>query len=189
MGVRERDHMRRWSLPLLLAVLLAAPGCVTVHPAPAPGPATTASPGTATADHKQPGTSRPGQRAAEPAALPLSPLPGTHPGPAQRAPGPAHEAPAAGTGQRSPTAPRRARQQHPRPHRASTPKAPTVHPNVRTRPKATRPTKAGARTPAPHRPGRPAPGVRAGDMAALCRSAHGVNSPSITALCRDTYGR
>ncbi|MFF3216960.1 hypothetical protein ACFYYB_40850 [Streptomyces sp. NPDC002886] len=49
--------------------------------------------------------------------------------------------------------------------------------------------KADARTPAPRRSGHPAPGVRAGDMAALCRSAHGVNSPSITALCQDAYGR
>ncbi|MGW7139337.1 hypothetical protein [Streptomyces xanthophaeus] len=64
--------MRRWSLPLLLAALLAAPGCVTIHPAPSP--AAKASPAAAAADHK--GLARPGQRAAEPAALPLSPLPG-----------------------------------------------------------------------------------------------------------------
>ncbi|MEU3909360.1 hypothetical protein AB0F20_37125 [Streptomyces goshikiensis] len=35
--------MRRWPLPLLLAALLAAPGCVTVHPAPNQ-PATASAP-------------------------------------------------------------------------------------------------------------------------------------------------
>ncbi|WP_143202933.1 hypothetical protein [Streptomyces sp. CB02261] len=52
-------------------------------------------------------------------------------------------------------------------------------------------TKPGARTrtPAPRRPGHPTPGVRAGDMAALCRSAHGLDSPTLTALCRHAYGR
>ncbi|MER5757830.1 hypothetical protein [Streptomyces sp. NPDC002082] len=180
--------MRRWSLPLLLAALLAAPGCVTVHPAP--GPAVKASPATAAADHKHPAPTRPEQYAAEPAALPLSPLPGTHPSglradPAQRAPGPAHPAPAAATERRSPSTPHRARQQPPRPHRATTPKT-GAHPTVRSRPKITGPAKAGSRTPAARRPGQPAPGVRAGDMAALCRSAHGVNSPTITALCRDS---
>ncbi|WP_407841354.1 hypothetical protein ACE1OC_40990 [Streptomyces sp. DSM 116496] len=182
--------MRRWSLPLLLVTLLAGPGWVTVHPAP--GSASKASP-TVVADQKHPGPGLPEQRAAAPAALPLSPLPGTHSSglradPAQRVPGPAHEAPAAAADRRSPSTPRPARQQPPRPHRATTPKT-GAHPTARSKRESTGSAKAGGRTPAPRRTGRPAPGVRAGDMAALCRSAHGVNSPAITALCQDTYGR
>ncbi|MFF1344230.1 hypothetical protein ACFVYT_41630, partial [Streptomyces sp. NPDC058290] len=57
--------MRRWSLPLLLAVLLTAPGCVTVDPAPLSPPPGIRAP--AAADHKHP---------ADP--LPARPGPGRH---------------------------------------------------------------------------------------------------------------
>lgn len=63
--------MRRWSLPLLLAALLTAPGCVTVDPAPLSPPGTRAP---AAADHKHPAGPLPA-RSAPGAALPLAPLP------------------------------------------------------------------------------------------------------------------
>ncbi|WP_369780718.1 hypothetical protein [Streptomyces sp. R33] len=44
--------MRGWSLPLLLAALLAASGCVTIHPTPT-RPAKV-SPAAGAAGHKQP---------------------------------------------------------------------------------------------------------------------------------------
>ncbi|MFD9302158.1 hypothetical protein ACFWCB_05565 [Streptomyces sp. NPDC060048] len=96
------------------------------------------------ADHKHPGPARPDQRAADPAALPLSPLPGTHPtaephtDPAQRAPSPAQVAPAAAADRQSAGAPYRAHQK-PTPPRRATPRKPAAHPTTRTKPR----TKAG----------------------------------------------
>ncbi|MGW6710014.1 hypothetical protein ACWGDE_34700 [Streptomyces sp. NPDC054956] len=153
------------------------------HRHPVPGPAAKAS-AAAVADHKHPGPGRPEQRAAEPAGLPLSPLPGTRTDLAPTAPGPAQDAPAAAADRQNAGTPRRTHKV-PAPPRRATPRKPAAHPTVRAK---TRPTaKAGVRTPAPRRPGYPVPGVRGGDMAALCRSAHGVTSPAITALCQHTY--
>ncbi|KJK44082.1 hypothetical protein [Streptomyces sp. NRRL F-4428] len=84
--------MLRRTLPLLLAALLAASGCVHIHPTPTP-PAQTSP--AAEPDDKPPTPVRPH---AEP-ALPLSQPPETPPAPAdttpkaQRAPAPAHPAP------------------------------------------------------------------------------------------------
>ncbi|TDU80607.1 hypothetical protein EDD91_7491 [Streptomyces sp. KS 21] len=93
-GVRLRHgtECAAGSLPLLLAALLAASGCVTVHPAPArPGGASSAA---VPADHKPPGAPLPVQSGTGP-ALPLSRLPDSPPAPpagaateAGRAPGP-----------------------------------------------------------------------------------------------------
>ncbi len=172
--------MRRWSLPLLLTALLVASGCVTVHPTP--GPAATASPATVATDHKHP--ARSGQRAAEP-ALPLSPLPGAQPSAEPRTE-PAPHAPSAAQSRQSAAIPRRHRPA--RPHQATAPHRPAPPKRAaKARTTGTAKAKPAARTPAPRRPGRPAPGVRAGDMAALCRSVHGVTSPTITALCHQTY--
>lgn len=170
--------MRRWSLPLLLAALLAASGCVTVHP----GPAAKASPATAATDHKH--HARPGQRVTEP-ALPLSPLPGAQPSAEPRTE-PARHTPATTPSRRTAAIPRRTHPRPTRPHQATAPhRAAPPKRAAKARTTGTAKAKPAARTPAP-RAARPAPGVRAGDMAALCRSAHGVTSPTIAALCHQT---
>ncbi|MGO4460579.1 hypothetical protein AB4039_25350 [Streptomyces sp. M-16] len=70
--------MRRLSLPLLLAALLAASGCVTVHPTPTrPAGAWSAE---VPADPKQPAELRPARSDTGP-ALPLSPCPSPRPPP------------------------------------------------------------------------------------------------------------
>ncbi|MEU6757141.1 hypothetical protein [Streptomyces sp. NPDC046685] len=189
--------MRRWSLPLLLAALLAASGCVTVDPSP-PRPAGARS-APVPADHEHPAVPRPA-RLGPGTALPLSRLPEAPPAtpaPAngasepEPAPGPGRATAAgreaSGEGRKAGPAPRR--QDGPRrvsPRRATAPKAPArraAKPQQKKRPHA--------RTPAPHRPARPAPGTGGGarDMAQLCRAAHGVTSPAVAALCQQTYGR
>ncbi|WP_445270423.1 hypothetical protein [Streptomyces sp. DSM 41634] len=173
--------MRRWSLPLLLAVLLAAPGCVTVHPA---APIAPAGPRAPAADHKHPSGPLPGPTGV---ALPLSPLPELpEPAPAAPAsptpvqdhgPGP-HRAAAADRASNG-----EARHAVPTPRRATAPKR---APRPAGRPKAK--VKARPNLPAPpHRPARPAPGTGAGDMRQLCRAAHGVTSPAVASLCHLTY--
>ncbi|MCC0097621.1 hypothetical protein K7B10_23115 [Streptomyces flavotricini] len=161
--------MRRWSLPLLLAALLTAPGCVTVHPAPA-RPAKVTAP----ADHKQPASPRPARPDTGP-GLPLSRLPEPPTTPEHdRAPAPARRAPtrkASDETRHARTAPR---------HRAAPPKH-------AAKPKPRKAKARPSRTPAP--PGRPATGAGTADMTALCRAAHGVTSTPITALCHQTYGR
>ncbi|MFD6891751.1 hypothetical protein [Streptomyces sp. NPDC059957] len=178
--------MRRWSLPLLLTALLTTPGCVTIHPAPAPPVGIRA---TAPADHKPPADPRAVRTGT---ALPLSPLPEPAPpapaGPAPRqehAPGPGRPAAEDRTSSRQSTAtPRRTHQGPTRPRRVAAPHRATPRkPSAKARTTGTAKAKPGARTPAPRRPGHTSPGVRAGDMAALCNSPHGMNSPAITELC------
>ncbi|MGW7328355.1 hypothetical protein ACWGIU_07020 [Streptomyces sp. NPDC054840] len=178
--------MRRWPLPLLLA----APGCVTIHPAPAP-PA--GIPATAPADDKHPSVS-PAVRNGT--ALPLSPLPEPAPpapaGPApeqEHAPGPGHPAAKdrSSTRETRSTTPEHRRTARPAPappRRATAPKR-AMPPAAK--PKARPKTKARPKAPVPHRPVRPAPATGAGDMRELCRAAHGVTSPAITSLCQQTY--
>ncbi|OEJ30047.1 hypothetical protein [Streptomyces subrutilus] len=180
--------MRRWSLPLLLVALLAASGCVTVHPAPT-RPAG-ASPAAVSEDHKHPVAPRP-ERPDTGAALPLSPMPGPAAAPpadaapeAGRAPAPARPASSAreaGETQPARRAPDRRAEGPVRPRRTTPAMRPAAKPKPR---KVKRPT----RTPAPHRPVR-APGAGTADMAELCRAAHGVTSPAVAALCHQTYGR
>ncbi|MFI5828344.1 hypothetical protein ACIA6C_13885 [Streptomyces sp. NPDC051578] len=172
--------MRRSSLPLLLAALLAASGCVTVHRAPTPA-AHVHSPAAALADPEPADESRPGRLGAA-AALPLSPLPETTPGtPAEPAepdlpPGsaarPVTSVRETGAGRDPGSAPRR-----------------TVIPERAPRPGLTAKRRPSTRTPAPHRPARPATGAgaRAGEMARLCQAARGVTSPAVAALCQQTW--
>ncbi|MFF2793147.1 hypothetical protein ACFVT6_41475 [Streptomyces sp. NPDC058049] len=180
--------MRRWSLPLILTALLAASGCVTVHPSPT-RPAG-ASPAAVSEDHKHPVAPRPA-RPDTGAALPLSPMPesaaappaGAVPG-AGRAPAPARPAPAAreapGETQAARRAPDRRAEGPVRPRR-TTPPRPAVRPAAKPKP---RKAEGPSRTPAPHRPG-----AGTADMTELCRAAHGVTSPAVAALCHQTYGR
>ncbi|MFJ3728689.1 hypothetical protein ACIPYQ_39820 [Streptomyces sp. NPDC090045] len=184
--------MRRWSLPLLLVALLAAPGCVTVHPAPA-RPAG-ASAVTVPEDHKHPVDPRRARPDTE-AALPLSPMPesaapsaGAVPE-AGRVPAPARPAPAAREAaaetQPARRAPERRAEGPVRPRRTPPLQRPAVRPAAKPKP---RKAKGPSRTPAPHRPVR-APGAGPADMTELCRAAHGVTSPAVAALCHQTYGR
>ncbi|WP_327267188.1 hypothetical protein OG444_40425 (plasmid) [Streptomyces sp. NBC_01232] len=184
--------MRRWSLPLLLVALLAAPGCVTVHPAPT-RPAG-ASLVTVPEDHKHPVDPQPA-RPDTGAALPLSPLPESAAAPstgavpeAGRTPAPARPAPAASEASAETQPARRApdrRAEGPVRPRRMPPPRPAVRPAAKPKP---RKAKGPSRTPAPHRPVR-APGAGAADMTELCRAAHGVTSPAVAALCHQTYGR
>ncbi|MEU9087673.1 hypothetical protein [Streptomyces sp. NPDC048357] len=181
--------MRRWSLPLLLAALLAASGCVTVHPVPT-RPAG-ASPVAVAEDHKHPVDPRPA-RPDTGAALPLSPMPESAVPPAGsvpeagRAPAPARPAPAAREASGETQAARRApdrRAEGPVRPRRTTPPRPAVRPAAKPKP---RKVKRPNRTPAPHRPV-PASGAGTADMTELCRAAHGVTSPAVAALCHQTY--
>ncbi|MFI1453968.1 hypothetical protein [Streptomyces roseus] len=164
--------MRRWPLPLLLAALLTAPGCVTVHPAPTP-PARV-SPATTSADHKQPAGPRPAQPDTRP-GLPLSRLPEPPTTPEHdRAPTPARRMPTRGASDET-------RHARPAPRRRTAPTKYAAKPQ---------PRKAKARPPhTPAYPGRPATGAGTADMTALCRATHGVTSTAIAALCHQTYGR
>ncbi|WP_158071242.1 hypothetical protein [Streptomyces sp. CB00455] len=185
--------MRRWSLPLLLAALLAASGCVTVHPTSLPPAGARAA---VAADHKIPAASRPLRPGTE-VALPLSPLPAsssTAPAgqaPEQdRAPGPHKpaEADRENTGRARHTGPALRPTAGPgtaRPRGATAVKR-TTHPTARPKAKA----KARPKTPAPHRRARPTGPWHMKDMKdmkELCRVADGVTSPAITSLCHQTY--
>ncbi|MFI6150895.1 hypothetical protein [Streptomyces sp. NPDC051109] len=161
--------MRRWPLPLLLAALLAASGCVTVHPAPHPArqslPRHPGGPQAAAAPRPDTG---PG--------LPLSglPKPSTAPEDDHR-PAPGGRAPAA----------REASDENR--HARHAPQRKAAPPRHAVKPKPTKAKAQPSRTPA--HPARPATGAGTDDMAALCRAAHDVTSTAITALCHQTYGR
>ncbi len=103
--------MRRWSLPLLLAALLAAPGCVTIHPAPAPPVSSRA---TAPGRPQAPG--RPSRRTARDSAAALPP-------PRTRTPRPRRPRTRAGACAQPRPPRRQGPQQHPRDprHRAPAP--------------------------------------------------------------------
>ncbi|UUY46306.1 hypothetical protein NRK68_03165 [Streptomyces yangpuensis] len=171
----------RRALPLTLAALVMASGCVTVHPSPVPD-APRAAPGAAPATAgdrglppeptaaARPLVRLPPSEAAEPAAVPDA-----------RAPVPA-SVPAAGPVSGPASAPRRpraaAREPQRPPRRAKHPRAwkPVEPARPAPRKKARRQSAAPVRS-------RPAP-VRSYDMAPLCRAAEGTVSPAIVALCR-----
>ncbi|MER7732863.1 hypothetical protein ABTX80_18445 [Streptomyces erythrochromogenes] len=159
-------------LPLTLAALVMASGCVTVHPAPARAPD---APQPDTAGHRgmDHGVRRepthaagplvllPSATAAEPASDPGEPAP-----PPASAPHP------------PPAAPERPAPQVRRPRGAEPPRAskPVKAAGPKARAKARRQPAAPAKS-------RPAPG-RSYDMAPLCEAAKGTVSPAIVALCR-----
>ncbi|MET9468023.1 hypothetical protein ABZY44_25130 [Streptomyces sp. NPDC006544] len=183
--------MRRWTLPLLLAALLTAPGCVTIHPTPLPHPDTRAP---AAADHKHPAGPLPA-RPVTGTALPLSPLPAPAPAaPAGAAPAQDHgpgptAADHASTGQARHTLPTPRRTAGPGPVRPNRAIAPKRAPRPAGKPKAKAKARPNHSAQTPHRPARPAPGTGAGsgDMRELCRAAHGITSPAIASLCHQTY--
>ncbi|MER6251994.1 hypothetical protein ABT224_11570 [Streptomyces sp. NPDC001584] len=168
----------RLALPLTLAALVTATGCVTVHPAAPPDAPRQARGAAARTQDRQP----------TPLALPLGPLPAS-PEPASPVPPAPPEPPApleppaprvvpeAGPAQapvpaaaERPRRPRRADARPPRPRR----------PAEQAKPAA--PAKPRKRPPAVAKP-RPAP-QGSYDMASLCEAAKGTVHPSIVALCQ-----
>lgn len=180
--VRHSDRMRRRTLPLLLAALLTASGCVTVS-----GPG---------AGDAKPSAARPTGPGAPPAAWPLTALPASS-GPAPAAPaaaGPEKTAPDAG-GQRpeplrgTDSDASRPAAEHRAGHRPRANPVPEAKPRPKARPKAEPKRRApGSKPPAPQRGG-PAHAPGRVDMSELCRSSQGVTSPAITQLCNGTYAR
>ncbi|MFJ9080462.1 hypothetical protein ACIRO3_35290 [Streptomyces sp. NPDC102278] len=177
--------MKRRTLPLLLAVLLATPGCVSVTPVDNKSPL----------DRTKLSVPAPAREAGE--ALPLTPLPTSRP------PAPAVVV----VPEDSPSAPR-TRRQEPRTAKAdgsgsgvltvrkperlpvkakrSNPKGHA--PKPKPKPKA-KPRSVGSSKPVVPQRSRPcaAPGAGRVSMAELCRSSHGVTSPATTQLCHSTY--
>ncbi|MFJ8011384.1 hypothetical protein [Streptomyces sp. NPDC096339] len=170
--------MRRRTLPLLLATLLAASGCVTVS-GPGVGddkpPAARTSPGT------------------PPAAWPLTRLPASSdPAPVPAVAGPEKTTPDAG-GQRpeprrGPDAGRPAAERRSE-HRPRAESVPKPKPRPKGKPKAEPKRRAPGAKPAAPRRGGPASAPGHIDMAELCRSSQGITSPAITQLCNGTYAR
>ncbi|WP_030758473.1 MULTISPECIES: hypothetical protein [unclassified Streptomyces] len=162
----------RRALPLTLATLVLATGCVTVRPvAPQYAPRTASA-----ADRTQ-------ARQPAPLTLPLSPLP-TSAAPASPATptSPASDVrsgpPAVRESERAPV--RAAAERPHRPRRAEAKPPRPRRPAGRTQPAA--PAKPRKRPPTVAKP-RPAP-QRSYDMSALCEAAEGIVHPSIVALCR-----
>ncbi|MFE6906392.1 hypothetical protein [Streptomyces erythrochromogenes] len=158
-------------LPLTLAALVMASGCVTVHPAPARTP-DAPQPDTAGHRGRDHGVRREPTRAAGPLVrLPSASAaePASEPGVPASLPASAPRPPAAAERPAPPV--RRLRGAEPprisKPVKAAGPKA---------RAKARRQPAAPAKS-------RPAPG-RSYDMAPLCEAAKGTVSPAIVALCR-----
>lgn len=157
----------RRALPLTLAALVMASGCVTVHPAPVPAP-----------DPPQPAPAgnRGLQRESTVAAGPLVRLPSA--GAAEPAPEPDEPVSVpASAPQRPAAAEQPARPVRP-PRRAEPPR--TAKP---VKPAKPAPRAKARRQPAAPAKSRPAPG-RSYDMAPLCEAAKGTVSPAIVALCR-----
>ncbi|KOU43311.1 hypothetical protein ADK53_05615 [Streptomyces sp. WM6373] len=169
--VRQAGRMQlRRALPLTLAAIVMASGCVTVRPAPAP-------------EAPQPAPAPAGKAGRQPreptaAARPLVRLPAV--GAAEAAPETTGPVPvpaseprraAGGMAPHRPALP-------PRRARAKTPRAaqPAKRAEPAPRAKARRQSAAAAKS-------RPAPG-RSYDMAPLCEAAKGTVSPAIVALCR-----
>lgn len=185
-GVRDSDHVNRRTLPLLLAVLLATAGCVSVAPA----------------DNKPPRT-RPTVSVPAPAsgrvaeeALPLTPLPVSRPPapvvvaePENGTPASApRQAPRTAKTDRSSGPKERTRTVRQRPERLPVKAKRSTPQRQATKPKA-KPHRSGPSKPvAPQRSratAAPVPGHVS--MAELCRSSHGVTSPTISQLCHGTY--
>ncbi|KOU15240.1 hypothetical protein ADK49_21335 [Streptomyces sp. WM6349] len=159
--VRQAGPMQlRRALPLTLAALVMASGCVTVRPAPAPAPAGKAGQPREPTSAARPLVRLPTVGAAEAAPDPTGPVP--VPASAPR--------PAAGGAQ----PPRPA----PGPRRAKTPRAAKPAKQAKAAPRA-----KARRQPAVPSKSRPAPG-RSYDMGPLCEAAKGTVSPAIVALCR-----
>ncbi|WP_328924175.1 hypothetical protein OG429_05675 [Streptomyces sp. NBC_00190] len=159
----------RRALPLTLAALTMATGCVTVHPA-APPDAARLTPAASLTEPRQPAVP----------ALPLGHLPTaeeTAPqSPEAREPAPADPVPAAAPEpQHRAAEPTRRYRPHrpPAPYKPVTPVKP-ARPAPPARPRTFPPAKAKSR---------PAP-PRTYDMTPLCEAARGTVSPSIVALCR-----
>uniref|UniRef100_A0AAU2JIE3 Lipoprotein n=1 Tax=Streptomyces sp. NBC_00049 TaxID=2903617 RepID=A0AAU2JIE3_9ACTN len=149
----------RRALPLTLAALALATGCVTVQPAARPDVHVPRPESPQPTTVALPLGSLPG--AAEPMAVPSAP------------PVPPVEAPAPAVAPAGPPAPPRPRRPY-RPHRVK-PAKPAARPAAPAKPRK-------HREPAPAKP-RPAP-RHPYDMAQLCEAARGTVSPSIVALCR-----
>lgn len=166
----------RRALPLTLAALVLATGCVTVRPAVPPGE-----------PRPLPGPARPEPARPEPVALPLGRLPSlaesapaapaaAPPAPGARTvPGSAADAPGSRPAARPSARPGAAAAEPRRPRRVKAGKP------IRRTPAAA-PARARKQAPAKAR-SRPAP-RRTYDMAPLCEAARGTVSPSIVALCR-----
>lgn len=186
-GVRHSGRMRRRTLPLLIAVLLASSGCVSVAPAddkPPRTPAGIAVPTSAPAL----ATDRPVQERALPlSALPSQPVPASVAAPAAVAAATAEEKPAARPRKVSRPVQQRNRLQ-PRVgvERKKTSSAKPKRPRSAAGVPQAKPRAKKVRPPVPPMPRRSQPGrVPPGklDMAELCRASHGVTSPAITQLC------
>ncbi|AQT71030.1 hypothetical protein B1K54_04325 [Streptomyces sp. fd1-xmd] len=172
-AVRQGGRMQlHRALPLTLAALVMASGCVTVHPAPVPAP-----------EPPQPAPAADRGLPREPAAVagPLVRLPSvpsvpsgqTAPAPDEPvfAPASAPHRPAAAAAD-LPARPVRA------PRRAEAPRTVRTVKPAKPAPRA----KARRQPAAPAKP-RPVPG-RSYDMGPLCEAAKGTVSPAIVALCR-----
>ncbi|WKD36349.1 hypothetical protein [Streptomyces xanthophaeus] len=165
----------RLALPLTLAALVTATGCVTVRPAAPPDAQRQAHGAAARTQDRQP----------TPLALPLSPLPASPepaspvPPPPPAPPGPPSPrmVPEAGpapvpvqAAAERPRRPRRADAKPPRPRRPAERAKPAAPAKPRKRP----PTVADKPRPEPQ---------GSYDMASLCEAAKGTVHPSIVALC------
>ncbi|MET9689849.1 hypothetical protein ABZY81_15420 [Streptomyces sp. NPDC006514] len=166
----------RLALPLPLAALVLATGCLTVRPAALPDAPRAAEPATARAQDRQPTPLAlplgplPTSPEASPPAPPAPPAPSAPPAPRvvlEAGPPPA-PAPAPAAAER-PHRPRRVDQKPPRPRRP----AKQVKTAAPAKPRKRPPTVAEPR-PAPQHPY---------DMASLCEAAKGTVHPSIVALC------
>ncbi|MFJ9547196.1 hypothetical protein [Streptomyces erythrochromogenes] len=161
----------RRALPLTLAALVMASGCVTVHPAPVPA---------TDAPQPAPAGNRGLQREPAVAAGPLVPLPAA--GAAEPAPEPDEPVSVPASAPHRQAASAAAAEQPARPvrppRRAGPPRTAKPAKPAQSAPRA----KARRQPAAPAKP-RPAPG-RSYDMGPLCEAAKGTVSPAIVALCR-----
>lgn len=172
----------RRALPLTLAALVMATGCVTVHPAAPPD-----------APHWAPAAARALPRQPTVPAWPLGPLPTAEPAsptppdpspPEPARPEPARPEPAPPEPDPVPapvSVPRRPATTADQPHQPHRPRRAKPASPAKPAKRAT-PAKPRKRRPAPAKP-RPAP-QRTFDMTPLCEAARGTVSPSIVALCR-----
>ncbi|WP_327257263.1 hypothetical protein [Streptomyces sp. NBC_01244] len=177
--------MNRRTLPLLLAVLLATAGCVSVAPVDNKPPQ----------DRTKASVPAPAAQRETGGALPLTPLPDSRPPapavviapeenpsavPPRREQPRTTKADGSGTGARTVRQRVKAKQ--------SSPQRPASKAKVKAKVKA-KPRKVRTSKPAVPQRSRPAavPAPGRVSMAELCRSSHGVTSPAITQLCHGTY--
>lgn len=168
--------------------LPAAPGCVTVHPAPTR--AAGASPVAVPEDHTSiPSTPGPHGTRCRRCPSPMRPCGST---PDRRR---SRGRPCSRTGPSRACSPEGIRESSARPAcsrpqgRRPGPAAPDDPAQARRTPRRQTQAQEGEgpnRMPASHRPVR-APGTGAAALTELCRAAHGVTSPAVAALCNETY--